>query len=265
MDLGLEGKVAVVTGASRGIGLAIAEGFAAEGCRLAICARGQDGLKKAAEALEQDGAEVLALPLDITEPDAGDRLIQAAMERFGGVHVLVNNAGGNRRGRVAELGEEDWEALLELNFRSHIRTSRAAMSVMAEGSSILFVASIYGREAGGPGLSAYNSTKSALISLSKILALELAPKGIRVNSIAPRIDPIPRWQLGPPVFGGSRRHGRVCGPKPTPGSIRQGRRSGGRRGLPELGPRERDHRYVLERGRWSEPVVDLSRFGTASS
>lgn len=186
MDLGLKDKVAVVTGASRGLGQAIALGLAQEGCRLVVCARGADALQEAAEGFVAAGAEVLALPLDITEKDAGSRLIDAAMERFGRVDALVNNAGGNRRGNFAELSDEDWEAMLELNFKAHVRVTRAAIPPLRrQGGAILFIASIFGREAGGPGLTIYNSTKSALISLAKIMALELAVDGIRVNSLAP--------------------------------------------------------------------------------
>lgn len=186
MDLGLEGKVALIAGGSRGIGLAIARGLAREGCRLALCARGEDDLRRATVDLGALGAEVLALPVDITEGEAGIRLVDAVVDRFGSLDILVNNAGGNRRGNFADLDDDAWESILDLNFKAHVRLSRAAIPAMREGGgSIVFVASIYGREAGGPGLAIYNSTKSALISLSKIMALELAPEGIRVNSVAP--------------------------------------------------------------------------------
>src|SRR5690606_31414177 len=99
---------------------------------------------------------------------------------------VVNNVGGNRRKPFEEATDEDWQAIIELNFMSHVRCSRAAIPHMrsrGEGS-ILFVSSVFGREAGGPGLSIYNTTKSALISVAKIMSLELAADGIRVNSIA---------------------------------------------------------------------------------
>lgn len=187
MDLGLEGKVALITGASRGIGRAIAAALADEGCRLALCARGEEALKAARSELEDAGAEVLAVPLDLTEPDAGDRMVAATVERFGALDVLVNNVGGNRRGQFEQLPDEAWDEVLDVNFQAHVRVSRAAIPALreAEAGAIVFIASIFGREAGGPGLAAYNSTKSALISLAKIMALELAPDGIRVNSVAP--------------------------------------------------------------------------------
>ena len=187
MDLGLQDRVAVVTGASRGIGKYIARALAAEGCRLTLCARGEDELKKTADELRQTGTDVLALPLDVTADGAADELIGRTSERFGALHVLVGNVGGNRRKPFAETTDQDWDDIVQLNLMSHIRCSRAAIPHLkkAGGGAILFTASIFGREAGGPGLSIYNATKSALISLAKIMALELAPDGIRVNSIAP--------------------------------------------------------------------------------
>ncbi|MFW5955416.1 MAG: SDR family NAD(P)-dependent oxidoreductase, partial [Rhodothermales bacterium] len=100
---------------------------------------------------------------------------------------LVNNAGGNRRKPFVETTDEDWDAVTELNVSGHLRASRTAIPYMkqAGGGAIIFVSSIFGREAGGPGLSIYNTTKSAVISAAKIMAVELARDGIRVNSVAP--------------------------------------------------------------------------------
>jgi 3-oxoacyl-[acyl-carrier protein] reductase len=187
MDLGLKGRVALVTGASRGIGKAIAASLAAEGCKLSICARGEKALSETAGELEAAGAEMLATALDVTAPDAADRLVEATIERFGRVDVLVSNVGGNRRGQFAETTDADWDEVLNLNLTSHGRLSRRVIPGMKERQSgvIIFVTSIFGREAGGPGLSIYNTTKSALISMAKIMALELAADGIRVVSVAP--------------------------------------------------------------------------------
>lgn len=187
MDLRLQDKVALVTGASRGIGKAIAHGLAAEGCHLALCARGREVLEETARELRAQGVEVFPQALDLTERDAPGQFVQKAFDHFGRLHVLVNNVGGNRRKPFAETTDEDWEALLDLNFQSHVRCSRAAVPHLrdAGGGAILFVSSIFGREAGGAGLALYNTTKTALISLAKIMAVELAPQGIRVNSVAP--------------------------------------------------------------------------------
>lgn len=188
MDLELGGKVAIVTGSSRGLGFYSARALAREGCRLVLCARGEARLEEAARELEEEhGREVLAVPLDVTDPGAAERLVAAAVERFGGLDVLVNNVGGGRRKPFAETTEEDWDAIVELNLRSHVRFSRAAIPPMRRRGcgAILFVASIWGREAAPAGLSLYGTTKSAVVSLAKTMALELAAEGIRVNSIAP--------------------------------------------------------------------------------
>lgn len=187
MNLELEGKVAIVTGSSRGIGLGIARKLAEEGCSLSICARGGDALREAADELEALGAAVHALEVDLTVKDAPDRLIAETVERFGKLNLLVNNVGGNRRKMFADTSDEDWSDILDLNFMSHVRCSRAAIPHLRQGGggAIVFISSIFGREAGGPGLSIYNTTKSALISVAKIMALELAGDGIRVNSVAP--------------------------------------------------------------------------------
>ena len=188
MNLGLKGKVAVVTGASRGLGRAIAMGLAAEGCRLAVCARGQEALEAVREEITRlHGVPVLAKHADLAEPGEPEALIKTAADHFGGVQLLVNNAGGNRRGKFADLSDQDWDDILTLNLKMHLRASRAAIPYMktAGGGAILFIGSIFGREAGGPGLSIYNATKSALMSAAKIMALELAPDNIRVNTLAP--------------------------------------------------------------------------------
>jgi 3-oxoacyl-[acyl-carrier protein] reductase len=188
MDLELEGKVAVITGGSRGLGYGIASALAREGCEISICARGEDDLREAAQTLQREhGREILALPLDVTEPDAGERLVAAAEERFGGVDILIANAGGNRRKPFAETTDEDWAHILDLNLRHAERASRATIPRMRKrgGGAIVFISSIWGRESGPPGLSLYVTTKAALIALAKQMAIELAPEGIRVNSIAP--------------------------------------------------------------------------------
>ena len=187
MDLGLRGKVAIVTGASRGLGLFSAQALAAEGARLAICARGAEGLAAAAAELRAGGAEVVAVQCDIAAEGGAAALVDAAVERYGGVDVLVSNVGGNRRGRFEELDDSDWREIIELNVLSGLRAARMAIPTMRErgGGSIVFVSSVFGREKGGPGLSIYNTTKSALISAAGIMALELAKDGIRVNCVAP--------------------------------------------------------------------------------
>jgi len=187
MDLGLAGRVAIVTGGSRGIGRGIVEALVAEGVRVVTCARGEGPLQELAASLEARGGEVLPMVLDLAEPDAGDQLVAAAVARWGGVDIVVNNVGGNRRKPFEETTDQDWTELFDLNVATSFRVSRAAIPALRArgGGSIVFIASIFGREAGGPGLSIYNTTKSAMISAARIMALELAGDGIRVNSVAP--------------------------------------------------------------------------------
>lgn len=187
MQLGLSDRVVLVTGASRGIGRAIALGFARERARLVVCARNSAALRSAADEFRTAGAPaVRALPLDVTAPDASEELVHAAQE-LGGLDVVVSNVGGNRRKPFVEVTDRDWSDLLELNLLSGLRLARAAVPLLRQrgGGAILFIASIWGREAGGHGYTLYNATKSAQISAAKIMATELAPDGIRVNSVAP--------------------------------------------------------------------------------
>ena len=185
MDLGLRDRVAVVVGGSRGIGLAIARALADEGVALLLVARGPAGLDEAAASLPAGRVETLAL--DVTDPDAGHAIAQAATEKFGRADVLVGNAGTNRRKPFAETTDADWAEVTDANVFAHLRVARALRPLLeASGQgAVLFTASVFGREAGGPGLSLYNATKSALISAAKVMALEWAPKGVRVNTIAP--------------------------------------------------------------------------------
>lgn len=188
MDLGLTDQVALVTGASRGIGAYIAEALAREGCAVGICARSEDDLNDVAVDLrEAHGVPVYTEACDLTEPNAPATFVNNAAEALGGVDIYVGNVGGNRRGTFMEVSDADWDDIIDLNLKSHIRTSRAAIPHMrkAGGGAICYISSIFGRELGGAGLSLYNTTKSALISLSKVMAQELTPESIRVNTIAP--------------------------------------------------------------------------------
>lgn len=188
MDLELNGKVALVSGGSRGIGKAIATALVAEGCDVAICARGAEELVRAAEEIRSAGdGRVLPVTVDMTRPEAAAEFVQRAVDEFGGIDIVVNNVGGNRRKPFVETTDHDWHELLELNLLSGLRLSREAIPHLERrgGGAIVFNSSVWGREAGGPELTLYNTTKSAVISAAKIMALELAPRGIRVNSIAP--------------------------------------------------------------------------------
>jgi 3-oxoacyl-[acyl-carrier protein] reductase len=185
MDLGLRGKVAMVTGTSRGLGRAMARALAEEGVRLSVCARGAEALAAAADELRALGHDVLAEPVDITDPAQARRWVENTVKHFGGVDILVNNAGGARPGTLAELSEATWRESFDANFFSAVGLARLCAAEMEKrgGGAIINVSSIYGREVGGP--LAYNTSKAALISFNKMLARELAVKNIRVNSVAP--------------------------------------------------------------------------------
>jgi 3-oxoacyl-[acyl-carrier protein] reductase len=185
MDLGLNGKIAMVTGASRGLGRAMALALAAEGVKLSICARDGKFLDEAAVALKAAGGRVLAQAADVNDGLAMAAWVAATVSEFGGVDILVNNAGGAKIGALKQLDDDAWRAAFDLNFFSAVRLSRLCAAEMEKrgGGSIINISSIYGREAGGP--LTYNASKAAMISLTKGLARELAGKGVRVNSIAP--------------------------------------------------------------------------------
>ncbi len=181
MDLGFGGKTAIVTGGSRGIGRAIALAFAAEGCNVAICARGEERLREAEAELRGLGVGALGVVADVSEPGAVERVVDATAAALGGVDILVNNVGG------ARPDDEDaaWQAAFETNLLAAVRASRAVLPHMQArgGGAIVHIASIWGREAGGSVT--YNALKASLVSHAKNLALKLAPEGIRVNSVAP--------------------------------------------------------------------------------
>ena len=185
MDLELSDKVALVTGASRGIGRAIAAALVREGCRVILMARTASTLHEARDALAASGGEVEAFCGDVTSPQAIEGALELARSRFGGLDIVVHNAGGAGGGGLFETTDEQWQAAWELNAMAAVRLVRLAVPLMRErgGGAVVFVASIWGREAGGRP--AYNAAKAAEISIAKQLARELAPLGIRVNCVAP--------------------------------------------------------------------------------
>jgi 3-oxoacyl-[acyl-carrier protein] reductase len=188
MDLGLADKVALVTGSSRGLGLAIARSLVAEGCRVCICARGAERLAEAAievEAAARRPNMVTTVQADVSTIDGVERVIEKAVETFGGLDVLVNNVGRAGGGDLLGTSDAEWQAAFDETLFPAIRASRLAVPHMRArgGGAIVNITSIYGREAGGR--MTYNAVKAAEIGLSKSLAQQLAPLNIRVNNVAP--------------------------------------------------------------------------------
>lgn len=186
MDLGLGDRVALVTGGSRGIGRAIALGLAAEGCDVAIVARGGDDLRRTADDIAALGARAISLSLDMRDTAAPSQAVARTVAELGGINVLVNNVGGAMGDSDFATGtDEQWSATFDVNLSAAVRASRAAVPLMkaAGWGRIVHITSIYGRESGGPP--AYNAAKSAMNSLATSMARELAPFGITVNAVAP--------------------------------------------------------------------------------
>jgi 3-oxoacyl-[acyl-carrier protein] reductase len=188
MNLGLTNKVAIVTGSSRGLGFASARSLASEGCRVCICARGEARLREAASEIRElagDPGRVLAVVADVSQAEGVKSVIDQTTETFGALDILVNNVGFAGGGSLVETSDEQWREAIDQTLLPTIRASRYAVPHMQRRGSgvIVIIASIFGREAGGR--MAYNAVKAAEISLAKSLAQQLAPSGIRVNSVSP--------------------------------------------------------------------------------
>jgi len=187
MDLQLQGKRALVTGASRGLGFAVALGLAREGCQVAINGRNEANLTAAVQRLQQEGGGgVLGLVGDVSEVSTPARLVAETAHAFGGLDLLVTNAGGPPAGAFESFTEEDWQRAVNLAFLSHVRLIRAALPYLRQSSaaSVLTITS-YAVKQPIPNLVLSNSVRAATVGLTKSLALELGAQGIRFNSILP--------------------------------------------------------------------------------
>ena len=190
MDLLLAGKVAVITGSSRGLGLASARALVDEGARVCICARGAERLREAVTELRaasrsDDPDAVIGVQADLDTASGPDTVIDRAVAAFGGIDILVNNVGKAGGGNLLETTDVDWQAALDATLYPAIRATRRAVPHMRArgGGVVIMIASIWGRESGGR--MTYNAVKAAQISLAKSLAGQLAKDNIRVSSVAP--------------------------------------------------------------------------------
>jgi 3-oxoacyl-[acyl-carrier protein] reductase len=186
VNLELTDKVAVVTGSSRGLGLAAVRALVAEGCRVTLCARGAAPLERVASdfAATRPG-DVLAVQADVSTPAGAEAVVNRTIERFGTIDILVNNVGKAGGGDIVSTSDADWQNAIDQTLFPAIRMSRLVVPHMrlAGGGVIVMIASIWGRESGGR--MTYNAVKAAEISLGKAMAQQLAKDRIRVNSVAP--------------------------------------------------------------------------------
>jgi NAD(P)-dependent dehydrogenase (short-subunit alcohol dehydrogenase family) len=195
MDLGLKDKVAVITGGSVGIGLAVTHGLASEGVHVVICARGEERVKtEAADIVAKHGVTALGLTADVTIPADIDKLIKSVEDEFGGIDILINNAGTGSEETILGASDDRWNYYWNLHVMAAVRLSRGLAPMMIErgGGVILNNASICATQ---PLYyePIYNTTKAALVMFSKCLATELIPFNIRVNTVNPGLVLTPDW------------------------------------------------------------------------
>ncbi len=187
VNFSLEGKVAIVTGASRGIGEAIAHTYAQAGAKVVVVSRKLDSVTAVANAIHEAGGEALPVAAHMGNLVAIQALVEQTVAHYGGVDIVVNNAGTNPHfGKLLRADENQWDKTLDVNLRAHFRLIRAAVPSMIErgGGKILNVASIAGITP-NPGVGLYGITKAAVIMMTKVLSVELAEHNIQVNAIAP--------------------------------------------------------------------------------
>ena len=186
----LEGKVAIVTGGSRGIGEAIARAYAAHGAKVVVASRKLDGVEKVAAAIRESGGEAHAVAFHAGEREAPQRLVEATVAKFGKVDVLVNNAATNPHfGPFLTVDAGQWDKTFDVNLRGYFEAIRAVVRHLSDRGApgaIVNVASIVAL-GGAPLQGVYAMTKAAIVSMTQTLAIELAPMNVRVNAIAPGI------------------------------------------------------------------------------
>ena len=188
MDLGIAGKIAIVTGSTRGLGFATVKALLAEGCHVTVCARGEEGLAAAVAELRglPGGTErILAIQADLSTDKGVADVVMRTVETFGGLDILVNNVGLAKGTTITDTSDSDWQEAFDQTLFPAIRASRMAVPHMRRrgGGAIVMIASIWGRESGGR--MTYNAVKAAEISLAKSMSQQLAKDNIRVNSVAP--------------------------------------------------------------------------------
>lgn len=185
MRLGLEGKVAIVTGSGRGIGAETARALAEEGARIVVTDIDAQASAESCAALTRDGFNAIGVAADVTKAADVERLVQAALDAFGSVHVLVNNAGFARDARITKLSEADWDAVVDTVLKGAFLCTKAVAPVMAAQHWGRIVNISSRAHLGNPGQANYSAAKAGILGFSAALALELGRDGITVNTIAP--------------------------------------------------------------------------------
>ena len=183
----VEGKRAIITGASSGIGRSIAEEFAAGGADVVICSREQDNVDPVAEEINESErpGEAVAIECDVTDREAVEALVEATVEEFGGIDVLVNNAGASFMAGFDDISENGWKTIVDINLHGTYHCTQAAADHLEEsGGSVINFASVAGQK-GAPYMSHYAAAKAGVINFTSTVAHEYADRGIRVNCIAP--------------------------------------------------------------------------------
>jgi 3-oxoacyl-[acyl-carrier protein] reductase len=188
VDLELTDKIALVTGSSKGLGLASARALVGEGCRVTICARGEAKLHESAaelRAMASASDRVVAVTADLATTEGIEAVVSRTVDAFGGLDILVNNVGVGKGAGIVETSDAEWQEAFDQTLFPAVRASRLAVPLMRRrgGGAIVMIASIWGRESGGR--MTYNAVKAAEISLAKAMAQQLARDNIRVNSVAP--------------------------------------------------------------------------------
>lgn len=182
----LEGKVALITGAGSGIGRAAAQRFAAEGCAVAVIDMAAPAAEETAGKIVADGGRAIACPANVTVDTEVRAAVARTVETFGSLDVLYNNAGVNSSGSVADATEEDWDRCFAVNVKGTFLCSRAAVAhLAASGSGAIVNQASVAALVGVPNFAAYCAAKGAVVALTRSMAIDLAPRGIRVNAICP--------------------------------------------------------------------------------
>ena len=186
-DLGIRDRVAIVTGASSGIGRATAVAFAREGAKVALLARDEARLHDTARDVKRAGGEALVLPTDVTVPEQCERAVRATVDRWGGIDILVNAAGIIASGTIEDTSLEQWDRMFNINVRAVFYLMRLCAPYLIERKgAVVNVSSVTGLRA-FPNVLAYCASKAAVDHLTRCAALELAPKGVRVNAVNPGV------------------------------------------------------------------------------